>query len=98
MSFTGLILAGELSLARKSQPPRDMTTRTDGTIFLRELMPHDWSEWERTMMAYLMFAGSRWKVFSSASSSGVTQSKFVLMRMMPAEVVSAQVDSVFVPM
>ena len=74
-----------------------MMTRADGTIFLRALIPQDWSEWERTMMAYLMFAGSRPNVFSSFSRSGVTQGKFVLSRMIPADVVSAQVDSDCVP-
>ena len=75
-----------------------MITRADGTIFFRALIPQDWSEWERTMIAYLMFAGSRPNVFSSSSRSGVTQGKFVLSRIMPADVVSAQVDSVCVPM
>src|ERR1022692_752221 len=50
------------------------------------------------MMAYLMFAGSKPKVFSSFSRSGVTHGKLVLSRIIPLDVVSAQLDSVCVPM
>ena len=45
-----------------------------------------------------MFAGSKPNVFSSSSSSGVTHGKLVLSKMIPADVVSAHVDSVCVPM